>query len=484
MNMNIVSKRTTFAAMAFIAISFFVLPAVRPSSAAELKNAGESRKADEKFDRVFEEARVLMDKEEWAKAAAKFNEIVCDSCGKNRRSDAALYWLAHCYRKQNLIRESNAVLERLEKDFPQSTWADDARVMRLQIATRGYVVRSDSSGQGTSIASAGPSLSNKSQLLESAVFADARSSNVENKLEREDEIRLAAFQSLYAGDPKKGIEALARLLRPDSKASNNLKIEVLRSVRGRGFTRTLYPADVTASSVVNEINPMLRDALTGSYRSEQNVKIRAEILYSISSINDAASVNFLAQAYTSEQDRDLKKAIINSFVSGFYTTWDSRNFSSAVYWDGSAWVNGRNQTMTTTTAAASAPAQSGTATASTAANPIRDLRFNSLMTIFKSEKDSELRRLALGNIQRFAGWSSREGMVDMLAQLYDSESDEQFKGFIIYTLSSLSNNKTATNKLLDIAKNDKSDKMRLEAIRALRNNNSPEVTKFLENLIQ
>ena len=46
-----------------------------------------------------------------------------------------------------------------------------------------------------------------------------------------------------------------------------------------------------------------------------------------------------------------------------------------------------------------------------------------------------------------------------------------------------SKQKAATAKLLDIAKNDRSDKLRIEAIYSLRTSKDPEVLKFLENLI-
>jgi hypothetical protein len=42
----------------------------------------------------------------------------------------------------------------------------------------------------------------------------------------------------------------------------------------------------------------------------------------------------------------------------------------------------------------------------------------------------------------------------------------------------------AAAKLLDIAKKDKSDKLRLEAIRSLGNSKNGEALKFLEDLIK
>src|SRR3712207_597964 len=61
--------------------------------------------AQDDFDRIFREARDLIDKEEWAKAAEKFKEAV----GKyptNKQADAALYWLAFTYKKQKAFKQA------------------------------------------------------------------------------------------------------------------------------------------------------------------------------------------------------------------------------------------------------------------------------------------------------------------------------------------------------------------------------------------
>lgn len=443
---------------------------------------------DEKFDRIFEEARSLMDKEEWKKATAKFNEIVCD-CPENKRVDAALYWLAYCYQKQKMSKEASATIERLLKNFPDSSWADDARVMKYQIAPANNWAVAGTARSGQNIASA-PSVYTVNQannLLTEAVVAESHTFSQQTQLDREDEIRLAAFQSLFANDPKKAIEALGRLLQPESKASEALKREVLRTLRGSRFYGFRYPgssanSEITPTILVTQINPILRDILVKSFQNQPNIKIRSEIIYSIANINDEPSVNYLAQLYPTESNKDLKKAIINSFVSGTYTFVGGQAFTPLESLNGLTLV-GKAETEQTLTTTASA--QSGTGSnQNPKTNPVRELRFNKLLEIFRSEKELELRRLALGNIQRFAGWSTRDGMIDSLAQMYDSETDEQFKISIIYSFSNLPKNTQATNKLLNIAKSDKSDKMRLEAIRALRNNNSPEVTRFLEDLIQ
>jgi tetratricopeptide (TPR) repeat protein len=467
----------------FLSVNFvYVLVPIR---AAEKPNLiGDTKTEDEKFDRIFREGRELMDKEEWAKATAKFNEIACD-CPENKRVDAALYWLAYCYKKQKMYKETNATVERLLKSFPNSEWANDAQILRIETTTNVWATSSGGNGQNIT-GTTRPAVTRAVRSAQAPNFP----TNIavaegfyqdETKLEREDELRLAAFQSLLAADPKKGIETLGRVLATDSKASETLKREMLRSFRANRFIYQSFPGfgttELTPSIIVTQINPILRETLVKGYQTESNLKIRNQIIYTIANINDEPSYTYLAQLYPTESNKDLKKAIINAFGGTTHTLAGFAYNSSKV-------VDLYNRAATEVTAASGTGQSFSTTNTTPKTNPVRELRFNKLMEIFRIEKEQELRRLAFSNIQRFAGWSNKEGMVDSLSQLYDSEGDENFKISIINSFGNLPKNTQATNKLISIAKSDKSDKMRLEAIRALRNNKSPEVIKFLEDLIQ
>jgi HEAT repeat protein len=109
--------------------------------------------------------------------------------------------------------------------------------------------------------------------------------------------------------------------------------------------------------------------------------------------------------------------------------------------------------------------------------------FEKLLEIIKIEKNAELSRLALENLQHFVGWEKNTQLADALAAIYDSETNEDFRKTIVQNLGKMKQPQ-ASKKLLDIAKNDKSDKLKLEAIYALRNSNTPEALKYLEELIK
>lgn len=387
---------------------------------------------DEKFNKTFREGRDLIDKEEWKKAAAKFNEIVCD-CPENKGVDAAFYWLAFCYKKQNMFKEMDKTLDRLLSNFPSSSWADDARVMKYE--------------QLSAVASTPSRPLVAPRFPVDPVAATLLSTVSQTPLEREDEIKLAAFQSLYSANPKRAIEILGEMLQGGSKTSETLKREIIRTFRTSryfvdgDFLYTTVAGNDTKSE--KQFLPQLRDTLVKGYQSETNIKVKTEIIYALSNLNDAESDSYIVQLYASEQNKELKKAIINSFGEGHYFTF-------------------------------------GPATNSTTS---KNIDFQKLMEIIRTEKDSELRRLALSNLRKFSGWSAKEGVLEILSQMYDSENDEELKLTIIRTFSSAKENQ-AVMKLLNIAKNDKSDKMRLEAIRALRTSNNPEIQKFLEDLIR
>lgn len=387
---------------------------------------------DEKFNKTFREGRDLIDKEDWKKAAEKFKEIACD-CPENKYVDAALYWLAFCYKKQNKYKEMDETLDKLLRNYPDSSWADDARVMKYeQLATVATTVSRPSIGRN---------------LPSDATVTNLLSTVSQKPLDREDEIRLAAFQSLFSSNPKRAIEIMGEMLQSNSKASETLKREIIRTIRTpRYFTggELLYPATAgNDTKSQKQYLPQIRDTLVKGYQSESNVKVKTEIIYALSNLNDSESDNYIVQLYSTEQNKELKKAIINSFGGSNYFA-----FASA---------------------------------AETAASKNTD--FQKLLEIIRTENDSELRRLALSNLRRFSGWSAKEGVLEILSQLYDSENDEELKLTIIRTFSVAKEN-LAAMKLLNIAKNDKSDKMRLEAIRSLRTSNNPEVLKFLENLIK
>ncbi len=454
--MNTKTNRIKIFAVILLVIGFncVLIPEIIRASTLE-KSAPDKEFTDDKFDKVFREGRDLIDKEEWANAAEKFKQIACD-CPENKKVDTALYWLAFCQKKLGQVESAGKTLDLLVKNYPNSSWSDDARVLQYEIRpalatnlfSRTYSVQS-ARADDLSLA--------KAQTGGFGALAP------QTPLDREDEIKLAAFQSLSSADPKRGIEVLGSLLKNDSKSSETLKREVLRSLRSPRLLRQMNPGEfdfdyLTANESRNQFTPLLRETLVRSYQNESNDKIRMEIIYALGSLNDEQSFEYIVQLYASENNKEIKKAIINSFGSNLYNSYSPFSFAGAAR-------NIQTEKITSD------------------ANVTRQTHFDKLLEIVRTEKDSELKRLAFSNLQKFTEWSEKEKVIEIISRLYDDESDEQFKTSIIRSFAASKQNE-ATTKLLNIAKNDKSDKLRLEAIRSLGTSKKPEVIKFLEDLIK
>ncbi len=420
------------------------------------------------FDKEFRQARDLIDDEQWAKAAEKFGEIV-NRYPENKSADVALYWLAFCHKKQKNYKESDAALDRLLEKFPASSWASDARVMKMEIAAplgKIYPMPASSATTLGSISGLSAAQSSKNTAKTGAgnlpqqftIYPGFAVAPPPIPLDRVDEIKIAAFQSLLAADPKRAIETLGGLFEKDSKASDTFKQEALRVLRRARVSQTTnrnFSFSTGGEKINKQFIPLLREILIKSFQSETSVKIRKEIVFALAAIGDDQSADELARLYAAETNQEIKKAIIGSFGSS------PNGFSTAYAYN------------------------LGIYTSSVSVNPDKSPKkgFDKLLEIVRTEKDAELRRLAFSTLREFADWSEREGIIEMFSQIYDAETDEQFKIAIIHSLVENTQNQAAA-KLLDIAKKDKSDKLRLEAIRSLGNSKNAEALKFLEDLIK
>jgi HEAT repeat protein len=101
-----------------------------------------------------------------------------------------------------------------------------------------------------------------------------------------------------------------------------------------------------------------------------------------------------------------------------------------------------------------------------------------LMNIAVNPKeDIELRKKALF-------WAGQSGVaISEIAQLYDRMGDSEMREAIIFALSQRQSDRTAIDKLFDIAKNEKDPELRKKAIFWLGQSHDPRVQQFLLDLI-
>lgn len=384
------------------------------------------------YDKKFRQGKDLMDKEEWTGAAKIFLDIT-DKYSTNKSTDAALYWLAFCYKKMGKFNEATVILDRLLRDYPRSSWVSDASVLQLENLIGDY----DSISKSYEDTRASYEKLSKSYRESSESFSKAEKNfpveppppnfdgSLSSPVEREDEVKLAAFQGVLAADPKRAIEIIGDLLKPDARAGDSLIRNALRSLRNFKFQRNI--SDINS----NELISQLREVLIKSYKNESN-NIKSEIIYALVYLNDNEANNYLLQIYSEEKLKELKKVVIKSF--------NGLNLFSI--------ENVTNLTV-------SSPA-----------------KLEKLWEIFLTEKDNELRIFALTNLRKFTNWSAKPEVLETLFRIYETETDSAFKLEIIRSLA-VKENQQALDKLMQIAENDKNNKMRSEAIRLLQTVKTP-----------
>lgn len=303
-------------------------------------------KTDDEFLKEYQEARDLIAREEWSKAAEKFNKII-QEYPKHSETDAILYWLAFSYKKQNKFEEADKALERLTQEFPSSLWARDAKVMSIEILPR---LRKEQTTLITTVPTR-----RKSESLQIITSPGGQTEVIrELSLDADSEIRLEALKSLLMSDEKAALEAAGKILRLESE-SERLRQNVMFLIARHGGAQAV---PLIIETVHQKTNPELRstaisvlggmtydaagDFLLGLYETETLLKDKRQALFALSRhkrgvgkimeiaksgdnlefrkiavfrlgrIGGQPAVEFLLQLYDSESNQEIKSEALSS----------------------------------------------------------------------------------------------------------------------------------------------------------------------------
>src|SRR5947209_12877865 len=84
---------------------------------------------------VLDQGRSLIDAQKWEQAASAFDRFIV-KYPSDKNVDAALFWLAYAHSKQGNLQAASDTLTRLLKSYPRSSWADDARTLRVEVMSK------------------------------------------------------------------------------------------------------------------------------------------------------------------------------------------------------------------------------------------------------------------------------------------------------------------------------------------------------------
>ncbi|MCI0486610.1 MAG: HEAT repeat domain-containing protein [Blastocatellia bacterium] len=384
---------------------------------------------------VFREGRDLIQQEKWAEAARRFTGFI-RKYPRDRNLDAALYWLAYAEVRQSQHREADRRLARLIREFPRSSWVDDARLLRLEIARH--------TGNDQAIT---------------------------DELDKDEEIKMVALQSLFQINRERAIEVAADILKPNSKSSRRIK-EAAVNMLGRygGDQASAMLGSVARNQsedeklreqaiywIVNRKGEQGVETVIGLYDAEKNPQIKERLMYWLGNSKDARAQAKIDEIALSTDDREVRERAIHWIANrkgeGSFDTLiklydaekDPQIKERLMYWIANS----------------------------------KDARARTrIEEIARTSEDRNARERAIHWIGRYKD----EQATNTLIQLYDAQTDEALKERILYSLGRRGT-KPALQKLFEIAKNDPSHKLRQRAVHYLGRSKDPEAARLLEQLL-
>jgi HEAT repeat protein len=395
--------------------------------------------------RLFEEGRDSIQDEDWKAAGQKFNQFIKEY-PHHDKDDAALYWLAFSLERQQQFEEARRTLDQLLREYPKSSWINDAKTIRAEMAAHEGNLHFDLKVDGATVV-----------IGESG--ADSEN----------DEIKMVALRSLFQSNPAKASAFVMELSKPESKAPLNLKRAALNMLAQSGGKEGMA---VLEGIVTSDREPELRrtaafwlgqsgddhalDLLKQVALQDKDPEIAKSAVFGISQRRNPKAKQLLSELATSAPSIEVKKAAIFGLVQ---TEGEGAVDELIKIYDSDHDVEIRRQV---------------TFVLSQCGGPRAAAK---LLEIAKSGNDVEVRKQAIFWL------GQHEQTTETLISLYDSEANGDIKSQIMFTLSQ-SPSKAGLRKLIDIARNDKSVELRKRAIFFLGQSKDPEAEKFLEDILK
>ncbi|MGI9166486.1 MAG: HEAT repeat domain-containing protein [Pyrinomonadaceae bacterium] len=444
---------------------------------------------------MFREGRDLIERENWQKAAEKFQGFVAEF-PKDRDVDAALYWYAYALQKQDKKDAAAAPLLRLIKDFPNSSWRREAESMLVVL------------GRG-----------------------DA----VQQALDRNNcEIKILALQSLFQVNEDRAISFVTEVVKSNSESCPGLKAAAVSLAGSHGGSRVVpllleiarnqgdMKLRLTAIKRLGEQNSdAVADELSRLYDADKTKEIRAQILRAfaemrsprgetklievarggddlavrqlairyLGNVQGGASMDELLRIFDTDRTPEIRSQILRALseredpraraklleVARKGETPELRIEAIRRLGDrGKIAIEDLLQLYSTETNAAIKQGLIRTYA------DINDPRAR--VKLFEIARSGDIPVLRMYAIRSLGGKNDAE-TTDQLIAMYDAETDVQIKAMLIRGFGD-SQQKNAVRKLMAIAREGTSVDLRKMAVRLLGESKDPEALKFLEDLLK
>jgi HEAT repeat protein len=434
------SRRTRLAAWTLAAVSLVAFAAAAPCADAQsrelLNRLVQSSGGNSDASRALDQGRSLIDAQRWAQAASAFDRFI-SQYPSDKSVDAALFWLAYAYNKQGNYNAANDTLSRLLRNFPRSSWVDDAKSLNVEVMSKlnpNYRpdVKEDDGDDLTIIALR--ALCENDRPNCSAHINDILRSNKPGRVKEAAIILLGRYGGAEA------VPALIQLSRsePDEKlrmrairalgeTNDERALDVLREIALGPTYEDESPTDSAIHALANHENPRAVHILGEVATSGKNPRARTHAIEIMSRRRGDNVVDELLRLYDTVPEVQVKKYIL----AGLANRRDPRALGK-------------------------------------------------LSEVARSSGDLELRRQAVRSIAS----RGEEDTLTLLLPLYDSERDNELKTGLLEAFGQYQDQR-AYLKLEQVVRNPAEPiERRKTAISMLSRSKDPQVLKFLEDMLK
>lgn len=389
----------------------------QPLRMAFLAAGGLTPDQQERADDLYERARDLIENSRFDRALAELDRLIPL---KSNRTDAALYWKAYVLAKLGQRPEALTAIADLTKQFPDSRWLKDARVMEVEVR--------QSSGQ--------------------PVSPDAQN---------DEDLKLMALRGLMNSDPEQALPVIEKML----TGTNSPKVK----------DRALFVLSQSHS-------PRARDIIAGVAKGNANPDLQMRAIRYLGMMGNAETRQLLADVYKSSSDVAVKRQILRSYM----TSGDrERLFSLAKGETDPALRAEAVRQLGVMNARAELQQLYASESSVDVRKQILQAMFvggdaDRMIELAKAEKEPELRRLAIRNL----GLMKRPGTAEALVGIYNADASAEIRKAVVNALF-LQNNAAS---LVTLARAEKNVEMKKEIVSKLSVMKSKEATDYLMELLK
>ena len=440
-NKRMHGSRLLRCALAFAGLALALAAAPTPSRAQNrelLNRLVQSGGSNDPAMRALDQGRSLIDSRKWEQAASAFDQFIV-KYPKDKNLDAALFWLAYAHSKQGNYQAAYDTLTRLLQSYPRSSWAGDARGLRLEmLAKLGIKVDPDETGcqdAELKIIALRALCENDKANCSARVSEVLRSNSPCSQPVKEAAIILLGR---YGGN--EAVPALIQMSRnePDTKlrmrairalgeTNDERALDVLREIAMGPTYEDTSPTDSAIHALAGHDNPRAVTILGEVARSGQNMRARTHAIEIMSRRRGDNVVDELLRLYDAVPEVQVKKYVL----AGLANRKDPR-------------------------------------------------ALNKLAEVARSAGELELRKQAITSIAN----RGEEATLSLLLPLYDSERNDDLKNTLLHAFGQYQDQR-AYQKLEQVIRNNAEPiERRKTALSMLSRCKDPQCRQFLEDLLK